>query len=46
MRLILDLTPTQFNLLTALVREESILGRLGEKRRATSILEKLERAEK
>lgn len=40
----LDLTPRQYQLLCALVREESIIGRMGEKHRATQLLAKLEEA--
>lgn len=42
MKIEIDLTPRQFSLLCALVREEEILGRHGEKRRASTILTKLE----
>lgn len=42
MKLNLDLTPRQYQLLLALIREEAILGRMGEKHRANVILEKLE----
>ena len=46
MKVVLDLTPRQYQLLLALVREEAILGRMGEKHRANIIIEKLEGAGK
>lgn len=42
MKIEMDLTPRQFTVLSALVREEVMLDRLGEKRRAAKILMKLE----
>lgn len=42
MKIEMDLTPRQFSVLNALVREEVMLDRLGEKRRAAKLMEKLE----
>lgn len=37
----LDLTPRQWTLIKALLRQESILNTMGEKHRATVVLQKL-----